>query len=294
VAYDAALSLNNENVGALFDLGLAYAALDEPSYALANLNKVAALSSDRQADAKTVVVSNGELYAAWWNDRKTYPALDGLVPTPTYTPTPTETPTSTLTPTATDTPVPTNTPRPTDTPTAIPTLTPTTTLVPSPTATATATDTATPTLTPVLLPAPKLIFPLNGTSFTGWNDRPTLTWTSITGLAADEHYVVRIPYNEAGSVAEFWRRETSLRLPSNLSLSSVGFPDRRYEWTVQVVRCTENCDKALDDQAHKQGVATSEESATQTFYWHPDVGGLPPTSTPKPGETPRPPTPTPA
>lgn len=285
VAYDAALSLNNDNAGALFDLGLAYTALDEPTYALANLNKVAALSQDRQETVTEVVLANGGLYTTWWNDQKTYPALSGLVPTPTYTPTPAETPTSTLTPIATHTPVSTDTPRPTGTPTTLPTLTPTTTPTPTPTATATrtATPTVTPTPTPLLLPAPTLLQPPDGASFTGWNERVVLTWSVAGDLGSDQYYVVRIPYNEAGDVAEFWRTETTLRLPSNLSLSSIGFSDRHYDWSVQVMRCTANCILALDDRARKEGRAMSSASSPRRFYWHPDIGGAPrPTATKRP------------
>ena len=85
----------------------------------------------------------------------------------------------------------------------------------------------------------------------------------------------------------FWRQETTLRVPSNYSLGSVGFPDRKYAWTVQVMRCTEDCNQALDDNVVKSGAAAGTESRRGVFYWHPDVGVPQPTNTPAPtGSTP--------
>ena len=98
----------------------------------------------------------------------------------------------------------------------------------------------------------------------------------------DEFYVVRIPYNRAGKVAEFWRQETRVRVPSYFSSGGVGFPDRHYNWTVQVMQCQKNCYKYLDDGVIKEGVAVGSESREGLFYWHPDVGIPTPTNTPKP------------
>jgi len=105
-----------------------------------------------------------------------------------------------------------------------------------------------------------------------------LQWSSATDLAAGEYYVVRIPYDTAGGVAEFWRTERSLQVPANFSSKDVGFLDRRYTWSVQVMRCTANCDKVLDDQARKQGDAVGPASSLGDFYWYPDIGG--PVATP--------------
>ena len=103
----------------------------------------------------------------------------------------------------------------------------------------------------------------------------------------DLYYVIRIPYNDAGGgVAEFWRKETLFQVPANYSTKEVGFPDRRYTWTVQVMQCTAQCDKVLDDNTRKEGIEVSNKSAEGVFYWHPDIGG---------GTEPTPrPTPTPA
>jgi hypothetical protein len=210
---------------------------------------------------QTAIVSSSTLYETWWNDQETYPALsDGLLPTPTVTPTPTDTPTPALTPSATNT----------------------------------ATPTVAATSTPALLPAPALLGPPDGATYVGWNADVLLTWTDVTGLDADEYYVVRIPYDAAGSTAEFWRKETSFQVPRHFSSSDVGFHDRQYNWTVQVVRCTSNCAQALDDNARKTGTPAGQTSATGLFYWQPDRSGAQPT--PEPGVTKEPtapPTPTP-
>ena len=70
-----------------------------------------------------------------------------------------------------------------------------------------------------------------------------LEWSSVGELAADEYYVIRIPYDDAGGVGEFWRKETSLQVHTHYSSKDVGFPDRHYNWSVQVMRCTDQCDR---------------------------------------------------
>jgi hypothetical protein len=118
-----------------------------------------------------------------------------------------------------------------------------------------------------------LIAPANGTSFAGWNAQVLLQWSPVGHLAANEYYVIRIPYDSAGGVAEFWRQDASFEVPANFSLAKVGFADRHYNWTVQVMHCTGNCDKIADDNAKKQGRAAGSISQEGLFYWHPDIGG---------------------
>jgi serine/threonine protein kinase len=199
-----------------------------------------------------------------------------MLPIPTATSTATQTPTATATATRqpTYTPTSTATPAPTDTATPPPTRTST------PAPTPTYTPTSTPTETPRWLPAPLLIAPPYGDSYGGWNAVVHLKWSRVEGLAENEYYVVRIPYDDAGGVAEFWRKETLFQVPSNFSLAEVGFPDRHYEWTVQVMRCTQNCDRVLDDNTRKTGIAVGSESESGLFYWYPDVSGTPPKPTP--------------
>ena len=100
-----------------------------------------------------------------------------------------------------------------------------------------------------------------------------LQWSDVGWMAQDEYYVIRIPYNDAGGVAEFWRKEKEFQVPSNYSQNDVGFADRHYNWSVQVLRCTANCDKISDDNVKKQGVAVGSRSEERTFYWHSDISG---------------------
>ncbi|MBN1582422.1 MAG: serine/threonine protein kinase [Anaerolineae bacterium] len=192
---------------------------------------------------------------------------------PTNTPVP---PTATATSTATATPTATLTATATSTATATPTTTPTATATSTATATPTATPTIpTPTPSPTVrwLPAPRLIAPFNGSVFSGWNAEVILQWTSAGTLERDEYYVIRIPYDSAGNVAEFWRKETSFQVPSNFSSADVGFTDRHYSWSVQVLLCTAGCDRVLDDNVKKEGVAAGDASDQGLFYWYPDIGG---------------------
>jgi len=124
-----------------------------------------------------------------------------------------------------------------------------------------------------------------GAQFAGWNAEVVLRWSSVGWMAQNEYYVVRIPYDAVGGVAEFWRKEASMQVPSHFSLGEVGFEDRHYNWSVQVMRCTGNCEQALNDDARKQGTAAGTASQQGLFYWHPDVGGSggpPPTPTSPP------------
>jgi tRNA A-37 threonylcarbamoyl transferase component Bud32 len=184
---------------------------------------------------------------------------------------------------ATPTPEPTATPTVTNTPTSTATATPSPTVTSTPTATATATRPR-PTATPTRL-APILLAPPYGTPFQGYNTVVELVWSEVPGLDDDEYYVVSIPFNPAGEVAQFWRKETIFRVPPHFSrddLDGVGFDDRHYNWTVQVRRCTKNCDKALDDNVKKTGVAVGKRSAKGLFYWYPS-GSPRPTKTPSGG-----------
>jgi tetratricopeptide (TPR) repeat protein len=158
-AYKLAIDLNSQNPGILFDRGLAYAALDEPGLALADLTTVLQLDPNWQPRMQQALINDDKLYAAVWNEQDTYQDLVALVPTPTSTPIPT------------DTPIPTNTPAPTSTPTPRP-----------PTATPTAT--ATPTRAPVIptSPASPVAPPTSSPS----SDLPSGTLTLLAPLSLTE------------------------------------------------------------------------------------------------------------
>jgi serine/threonine-protein kinase len=225
------------------------------------------------------------LAIAWTAQARDLSATPLPSPTPSFTPVPSATPvpsptstsTATRLPTATPTPTATHTPTVSPTPTWTPTQTPTQTPTYTPTPTPTRKLEPTPTPTPAWLLAAELLAPPLGTTFVGWNAEVILRWSAVEGVLEDDYYVVRIPYDVAGNVAEFWRKETSMRVPAIFSSSAVGFPARNYNWTVQVMRCTENCDRVVDDNVKKKGSAVGQKSATGLFYWQPDVGGAPPT-----------------
>jgi hypothetical protein len=115
--------------------------------------------------------------------------------------------------------------------------------------------------------------------FVGWNAEVILRWAPVEGLEPGEYYVVSVPYDDVGGVTDFWRRSTQVQLPAHFSLKDVGFSDRHYTWSVQVRRCTENCERVFDDDARKGGEAVGEASAEGHFYWQPDIQGKEPTPT---------------
>jgi hypothetical protein len=102
----------------------------------------------------------------------------------------------------------------------------------------------------------------------------------------DEYYVIRIPYgsedNQAqiAGIGEFWRTNTSFQIPVHYLHTGGGFPDRQYNWSVQVKRCIANCDKVLDDNVTKQGIELGPQSEKWVLYWYPDIGGGTPIPTP--------------
>jgi tetratricopeptide (TPR) repeat protein len=150
--YTLALGLRDDNPSVLFERGLAYAKLGEPTQALADFEGVLNLNSDWRERVQYIVESNPQLYVTLWNDRRTYQLLAMSISTPT--------PTSTAQPVAVH-PTATMTPMPTSTATTTPTNTPlpTSTYTATPTDTATPIDTATPTSTPTpeVSPTPEVL-----------------------------------------------------------------------------------------------------------------------------------------
>jgi hypothetical protein len=101
-----------------------------------------------------------------------------------------------------------------------------------------------------------------------------LQWQPGGTLETDDYYVIRIPWGSGpNDVAEFWRKETQFQVPANYSQADVGFPDRHYNWSVQLMRCTAKCDQVFDDSIKKGGQALGSRSPEWLFYWHPDIGG---------------------
>jgi hypothetical protein len=119
---------------------------------------------------------------------------------------------------------------------------------------------------------PRIVGPANDAKYQGYNARVLLEWSEVRGLGPNDYYVVRVPYDDYGGIAEFWTKELCYRLPGHLSESTVGFRDRRYTWTVQVMRCTGNCDEVYNPNVTKQGSALGAASREGTFTWEPDFG----------------------
>ncbi len=86
MAYDIAIGLNDRNPVTYFDRGLTYAALDEPSQALADLERVLSLDEGWQERVRQAVINDSQLYTVLWSERDAYKLLAASVPTPTGAP----------------------------------------------------------------------------------------------------------------------------------------------------------------------------------------------------------------
>lgn len=167
----------------------------------------------------------------------------------------------------TGTVAPTATPRPSDTPPAgQPTPLPQPTLPPQ------------ATLSPTVLLGPE-----DGAAFTGPDAVIVLNWQEARPLAADEYYLVTIPYpHDGGTWQEVqWVQQASFQVPAYL-YGLLSEP-RECRWYVTLMRQT-----GTDAEGKKEGVALGEPSETRTFVWHLDSGR----SGPGPGNTDATPTPT--
>ena len=257
------------------------------------------LSENRRENVEAVIVADGQLYVAWWNDQEKYPTLSRLIPTPTPTYTPTDTPTLTHTPTPTDTATPT------DTPTATPINTATVMFTPLPTATSTAmptspptptsTNTPTPTSTSTPTPVvPLLLAPPHGAQVKAGN-LVLLDWFWDGDLGADGVYLVRVWLAE--DIADVcvhdsvWRhgdrRGKPITEPWYL-FDPAECSGNDFCWHVQPVRRDVDGWRPLSEESEAWCFSVVRPSASTP---------KPPTSTPLPTSTPPPtrlPTPAPA
>jgi LysM repeat protein/predicted nucleic acid-binding Zn ribbon protein len=134
------------------------------------------------------------------------------------------------------------------------------------TATPTPTLTAAPTLTPTpgaAYPAPVLLSPRDGATFSGPDTAILLSWASVGILEEDEWYAVRL--RRSGNVAEqlplVWTRATSWRVPAELHVAGLN-PPQQFSWQVMVMQQT-----GTDDDGRWTGEAISPSSGTRTFSW---------------------------
>ena len=113
------------------------------------------------------------------------------------------------------------------------------------------------------LPAPGLLLPDNGASFTGDASPIVLTWHPVDARPADAVYEVRILWDQTSVRQEFyWRTpSTSAGVPSWL-WAKADQPSRSYFWYVRVVRL------GTDGRGNEQIAALSPNSEQRTFEWH--------------------------
>jgi len=112
------------------------------------------------------------------------------------------------------------------------------------------------------LPAPALIVPDNGASYTGDRISIELTWQPVD-RPTDAVYEVRILWNQVGVGQEFyWRTPlTSAAVPTWL-WAKADQPSRSYAWFVRVVRV------GTDGRGNEQIAALSPNSEQRIFEWH--------------------------
>jgi LysM repeat protein len=130
---------------------------------------------------------------------------------------------------------------------------------PAPTATRAATPTATPG---PLYEVPHLLYPPQNAQFEGAEESVLLQWTSSGILEEDEWYALSLRYlgyREDGQPSEIavYTKITSWRLPEQWYPGAQA-AERRFEWTVQVVRRKE---------LGQPPAAISVPSEVRRFHW---------------------------
>lgn len=188
--------------------------------------------------------------------------------------TPSPSPTSTPEPSPTATPSPTVTPSPavTETPTLTATETATATETPTPSATTRPTRTTRPTarratrtpvpVTPTLMPAPVLVGPADGKSFT-FGAQIVLEWEPVGPLPADAYYAPIVWFARS---PEVWYDETDWVKGTSWTLSGHDYlpalsDDSVFHWAVQVKRFVRV------ENGKKIGEPLSRMSAERTLIW---------------------------
>jgi LysM repeat protein/predicted nucleic acid-binding Zn ribbon protein len=138
--------------------------------------------------------------------------------------------------------------------------------IPVGTATPTPTLTAAPTLTSTpgpSYPAPVLLSPRDGASFSGPDTAILLTWASVGILDEDQWYTVRL--RRSGTIAEqlplVWTKATSWRVPTNLYVAGLN-PAQQFTWQVTIMQHS-----GEDEDGRWTGEALSPSSGTRTFTW---------------------------
>ncbi len=114
-----------------------------------------------------------------------------------------------------------------------------------------------------LLPAPKLIEPVDGREFGGPDSQIWLSWEPVGALAEDEWYAVSLRYYAGGALqySGTWTKEVRWRVPRELYQK----PDPlrpEFEWDVRVMRQT-----GTKPDGGREGVPRSQTSEVRRFTW---------------------------
>lgn len=114
-----------------------------------------------------------------------------------------------------------------------------------------------------LLPAPKLIEPVDGREFGGPDSQIWLSWEPVGALAEDEWYAVSLRYYAGGALqySGTWTKEVRWRVPRELYQK----PDPlrpEFEWDVRVMRQT-----GTKPDGGREGVPRSQTSEVWRFTW---------------------------
>jgi len=137
-----------------------------------------------------------------------------------------------------------------------------------------ATPGPTPTATtPPPYPAPNLLLPSDGTSFTLANDNITLQWASIGTLRDNEAYIVTIEDVTEGQGRRLidYVSDTKYNIP--VSFRPKDSAPHIFRWFISTVRQT-----GTDDQGQPIWNSAGENSTQRVFSWQ----GIAPEATPKP------------
>jgi len=139
---------------------------------------------------------------------------------------------------------PTATPKPRATPTPLP---------------------STPTPAPYLA-APVLTDPADGASYGGDTAQILLEWEPVTGMTADDSYLITVNWTHLGAPQNyFWYAPSTAstqRVPLQLWQEADQLPARKYQWSVRAVHLT------TDGQGGELVIPLSPASQTRTFYWN--------------------------
>jgi len=137
-----------------------------------------------------------------------------------------------------------------------------------------ATPGPTPTATtPPPYPAPNLLLPADGTSFTLASDNLTLQWASIGTLRDNESYLVTIEDVTEGQGRRLidYVNDTKYIIP--ISFRPKDSAPHIFRWYISTVRQT-----GTDDQGQPVWDSAGEDSSQRVFSWQ----GVAPEATPKP------------